>query len=333
MAYQTGTATDMADLLSKLCTFAVANGWTQDQFDTANGRVALHKGSVYVSGRWLVATPLHLSIHQALGYTGGLEPGAHPDDSGNGYNTDASHANASLLGERCVANLGNGAYPSYYFFENDASPAYIHVVVEISTDIFTHFGFGNLNKIGTWTGGEYTYGQFRTQTGSGQAIAVLDTGFLDGLFSDASNNGRRGATLHCEGLPGQAGTTKWGQVWGNRTSTPPTDNAGNAKSDIQGGFRSGPVGRAFGYFNAGTTSGLMPWYSIGLFYLNRTTMFGYALGDLPDMRGMNIRHFASKEEITVGSDIWVVFPWAQKTTSALLNRSYNSGIAYKKVTA
>lgn len=336
MAYQTGSATDLADLLSKLLTFATANGWTQDQFDTAGGSIALHKNSIYVSGRWLVATPLHLSLHQALGYTGGNQPGAHPNDSNNGYNTDTSHANTNLLSERCVENIGNGPFPSYYFFENDASPAYLHVVVEVSTNIFTHFGFGELRKIGTWTGGEYCYGNVHNGSGLGSSTATgtLDTGLLDGLFDEVStSNSRRAATLHAEGLPGEGGSSKWAQVWGNRVGSVQTDTAGNARIDVQGGFRGGPIARHFGYFNAGTTSGLMPWYPIAVFYNNRASNFVYALGEMADVRGMNIRHFAPKQEITVGSDTWVVFPWIQKTTVNGNERTYNSGIAYKKVTA
>lgn len=331
MAFQTGSSTNMADLLSKLLTFATANGWTQDQFNTGAGSFAMHKNSMYVSGRWLVATPLHLSIHQALGYTGGNEPGAHPNDSGNGYNTDASHANGSLLTERCIENMGNGPYPSYYFFENDASPAYLHVVVEISTNVFRHFGFGELNKIGTWTGGEYTYGHFQ---GAVQSALNIDTScLLDGIFVGSTVGTRIGSTIHIEGLPGQGGTEKWGQIWGTIGTTLPTDNAGVAKKDVVGGFRGGPVARHFGYFNAGTTSGLMPWYQIALFYYNRTTAFAYAIGEMPDVRGMNIRFFAPKQELTIGSDVWIVFPMCEKTSLTVGSRTYNSGIAYKKVTA
>jgi hypothetical protein len=332
MAYQTGSATDMADLLSKMLTFATANGWTQDEFNTVAGRFAMHKNTIYASGRWLVATPLHLSLHQALGYTGGNEPGAHPNDSGNGFNTSTSHANASLLGERCVANMGNGPYPSYHFFENDASPAYLHIVVEISTGIFRHFGFGEINKIGTWTGGEYVYGHWHDSTVT-NPLGVTDSMLLDGLFADLGAATLRPSTLHCEGLPGQGGTSKWGVILGSRTTTISADTAGVARLDIQGGFRGGPIARHFGYFNAGTTSGLMPWYPIALFYMNRTTSFAYALGDMPDVRGMNIRYFTAGQELVIGLDTWIVFPLQQKTATAGAERTYNSGIAYKKVTA
>lgn len=330
MTYQTGTSTNMADLISKLNTFAVANGWTSDEHTPASGRLALHKGSCYVSFRWDTSAPLHLSVHQALGYTGGLEPGAHPNDSGNGYNTTTSHTNANLLTERVVTDIGNGAFASYHFFEDDdGTRSYIHVVVQIVATVYRHFGFGRIDKFGDWTGGEYAYGQFRQNT-PGNPVDTQYTALLDGLFASATNT-RRAATIHMEGLPGQGGSEKWGQIWGTVAGTLPADEAGQPKSDIQGGFRSGPVARNFGWISAGAQSGLIPTYPIWLFYRNRATNFVYALGSMPDVRGMNIRFFAAEDQITIGSDVWVIFPLQQRTLAAVQERSYYSGIAYKKI--
>lgn len=84
MAYQTGTASSMNDLVSQLFTFATGNGWTQDKLDTANGQAALHKDNVFVSFRWNTATPLHLAIYQALGYGIGVST-ATIVNAGTGY--------------------------------------------------------------------------------------------------------------------------------------------------------------------------------------------------------------------------------------------------------
>lgn len=331
MAYQTGSATDMDDLLGKLSTFAQANGWTEDEFSTVNGTLALDKGNVYVSFRYDPTTPLHLSVHQALGYTGGNEPGNHPNDSGNGYNDTSSHANTVLDNERCVRDLGDGPFPSYSFFENDSSPAYIHIVVEKTTDVFRHFGFGELETIGdNWTGGEYAYGHWQE---SNSPINALNSALLDGLFQNSGDSARRAATIHVESLPGEGASSKWGQVWGATNLTPPDDTATEAKVGIQGGFRGGPVARALGIYQAGSQSGLVPMYPIWLIYRNTSNSRLYFLGTMPDVRGVNIKNFAAKEEITIGSDVWVFFPLAQKTSSPVTDRTYNSGVAYKKVTA
>lgn len=323
MSYQAGTATNMADLISQLFTFATGTpGWTQDQLATGSGQAALHKGNCYVSFRWNTTTPLPLGIYQALGYTGGNQPGAHPNDSGNGA---VSSTNSVLTTERCVNDLGNGAFPSYFFF-TDAAQTYIHVVVEITTNVFRHFGFGNITKVGDWTGGEYCYGDYWAsqdpQTNSNSSL-------LDGLFGDSSNR-ERAATIHVEGLTGQSGASKWGEVSGIN-SAPSTDTAGNSRILVNGGYRSGPIASNFGSFAAGVTSGLIPMYPIGLFYRRISTTDAYFLGFMPDVRGVNIGFINPKDEITIGSDVWKFFPLAQKTTANVTNRTYNSGIAYKKV--
>lgn len=320
MAYETGTATSMSDLLTKINTFAVANGWTSDQLNTGAGQVAIHKSNIYVSFRWNTTTPNTLGIYQALGYTGGNQPGQHPNDSGNGA---VSTTDATLAGERSVV-LGNGAFPSYFIF---ADTNYLHIVVETTTDIYRHFGFGLLEKIGDWTGGEYCYGQ--THLSSGNALSTSSTALLDALHVGASNR-ERSSTIHLEALPGMAGASKWGEISGNSVA-PSNDPAGNARVLVRGGFRGGPVGRQFGFYSGGNTSGLIPMYPIGIYYRNLANSNCYWLGYQPAVRGINVRSFTPKQEITIGADTWTVFPVSERTLSATANRTYFQGIAYKKI--
>lgn len=323
MAYETGTATDLADLISKLFTFATANGWTQDQLSTGTGKAAMHRGDIWVSFRWNTSTPLVLGIYQALGYTGGNDPGTHPDDSGNGA---VSGTNGAIINERCVNDIGNGAFPSYHFFEDDF---YLHVVVEISTGIFRHFGFGTLEKFGDWDGGEYAYGQFQS-SGSTQ-INRGHTALLDGLVSDGGGEPReRDATLHVEGLPGMGGSSKWGVV-SSDLSTPSDDTGSNDRVIIKGGFRGGLIARQFGFFTAGPSSGLIPMYPIGVSYFNPGTNFLYFLGFQPAVRGVSIRDMAAGDEVTIGSDVWVFFPLSQRNPTTGGQSTQFSGIAYLKV--
>lgn len=320
MANQTGNATDLADLVAKLFTFATGNGWTQDLLNTGAGKAAMHKGTVYVSFRWDPSTPLALGIYQALGYTGGNDPGTHPDDSGNGA---VSGSNSFLIQERSIADIGNGAFPSYYFFLDSG---YLHVVAETSSTIFRHFGFGTILKTGDWTGGEYCYGQVHD---ANLANSNQNSALLDGLFSQSAGV-EKAATVHVEGMPGQSGSSKWGIAWGSTTSLP-NDTGGNPRINLQGGFEGGPISRQFAFYSGGSQSGLIPQYPISCWYRNPSTNFVYFLGYMPDMRGVNLKSFAAKDEIVIGSDTWVVFPTSEKTTSAVSSRSYNQGIAYKKV--
>ena len=54
MAYQTGTASDQTDLMNKLQTFAVANGFTLDNYDSTNRFVSISRpaDNVYVTFYW-----------------------------------------------------------------------------------------------------------------------------------------------------------------------------------------------------------------------------------------------------------------------------------------
>lgn len=316
MAFQTGTSTDLADLISDMLTFATSNGWTQDE--NASGRVAFHRGNIYVSMRYDTGSPSVLSVYQALAWSVSTEPGSHTDDSGNGYN-GGSWTNALGDDERHVADIGNGPY-TYWFFEQDT---YLHVVVEVSTDIYRHFGFGSIVKTGDWTGGEYVYGQEKV------GLGVHRTDETVGLSGAQSQSGLKAATLHMEGLPGQGASEKWGQVWGTANARP-NDTAGEAKGLVHGGVGAGPNARIFGDLGGlPTTSALLGLYPIELYYMNLSTNFVYYLGYQPDVRIMDMEFFAPAQTITIGSDTWYVFPFSQKATSGG-DGSYYAALAYRR---
>lgn len=321
MAFSTGTAATINALLTALDTFAVANGWTQDELSTGSGEAAWHRNNVWVSMKWATSSPTNLSIYQALGYGG--TPGAGTDDSGNGYNGPSAWSDANAALERCVFGIGNGPF-TYWFFEQDV---YLHVVVEVSADVFAHFGFGTIVKTGDWTGGEYCYGHRKTTNGP---TGVLDTLLLDGLFTDTtSTNEQRAATLRLQGLPNQVASGKWGQVWGASVGQP-LDTTGVAKVNIQGGFRAGPTATPWGRYSAGSGSGGIPMYPIELYYRDVANARVYYLGYQPDVRGVNVRFFAARQVVTIGSDSWYLFPSQQKSTGSTPTGTNNQGIAYRR---
>lgn len=318
LAFEQGTASNIADLFTKLSTFAQANGWTQDH--AASDRLLIHRNTVYPSFRW-AATPVHVGIYQALGFVNSsTDPGNHTNDSGNGSISGTD----SVLDDARSVPLVNSSMP-YWFFEDDV---YIHVVAETAVGVCRHFGFGELSKEGTWTGGEYTYGWRMDPVGGSAQGAVLDgtTMLLDGLAGNTSMNGYV-ATVHAEGLPGEGGSSKWGVVWGDDGAALGNDRGGNARVQIQGGFRSGLIAPVFGRFSGATTTGLIPMYSIGCWYKRSGAAEVYPLGWMKDVRGVNMRFFTSGQEVVIGSDTWIIFASNQKSSSV----TDNQGIAYKKV--
>lgn len=345
MAETTGSATDLEDLLQKFLTWAVAQGWTQDLAisTVSTGReLALHKGACFVQMRWnptLNASSV-VALYQSTGYTGGNRAGTHPGDSGNGFNTSTSVVNTSLDDERCLESIGNGPFPSYYFYTN-GSGTYLHCVVETATDTFLHFGMGDtaaLEKFGDWgtaTGGAYCYGH--TQRDATSATSTSNFTLFDGGASQPSGVTAallRWATMRLVGMPGQGGSEVWATVGGNvsdATFTQAADTAGNARAICSGGFRGGLAARAFGNFHAGFTSGLSPTIPIGVTYLQRTTTPRrlFFLGWMRDVRMVDLTYMAPKDTFTLGADTWRVFPVVRRVEGSAAGDTDMLGIAYK----
>lgn len=340
MTYATGTATDLEDLLSKLDTFAQTThgGWSSiysPNPDTTNRWFELKKGSLSFSMRYPsgITAGDSVSVHHATGSSSSATaPGAHTADSGNGYNVGTGGTSANFLSERCVSQIGNGPFPSYHFFADDTAPNdYIHVVVEVSSNVFRHFGMGTLVKYGdNWTGGEYVYGHHQDQATNTGPLDVNTQLLLDGIGSTGDRV--RAATVRiASGLPNQ-GAAVWGVSAAVAQANLLTDTAGNIRQQIHGGYRSGLEAVGFGGVIGNSSSGLVPLLTIPAYYRDPSNPRVYLLGYMPDVRFLNIRNFAPAEEVTVGSDVWVMFPQALKTEAGVANRSYFSGVAYRKVT-
>jgi hypothetical protein len=60
------------------------------------------------------------------------------------------------------------------------------------------------------------------------------------------------------------------------------------------------------------------------------------VGQVPDVFRVNMRNLTPEQEISVGSDIYTVFPMINKdSANTLANEGYSGyeGLAYKKITA
>ena len=339
MTFETGSAVDLEDLLANLDTFAdtTHGGWTGDYTvnpQTTDGWFSLSKGSLNVSMKYPTAgegPPVNMSIHHATGFIGqSTAPGTHTADSGNGFNTtDINHTNANLLTERCISQIGNGPFPSYYFFADDTAPNdYIHVVVEVTPGQFRHFGFGTLVTFGdNWTGGEYVYGHHHDLAVGALAVDINHQTLLDGLGTGVTDELRAGTVRIASGLANQSPA-----VWGvSIQRVPGNDTAGNVRRQIHGSYRAGMEPRGFGDPLGSFSSGVIPMYSIAAYYRDPSNPRVYLLGHIPDVRALNIRNFEAAQSVTIGSDTWRIFPMSIKTTATVAGRSLHSGIAYRQV--
>lgn len=347
MAYQTGETTGAEDFLGTLETFLTANGWTvDDSSGSSSEKLAVHKNNVYVSFRYnSSATPGTdeiVSIHQATGHTASADPGNHTGDSGNGYNSSSSVSGTLLDNERYV-NLGlasSGLANNYFIFEQDASPAYVHIVIARADGEYRHFGFGELEKFGTWNGGDYCYGHYIDAESSEAGTTSVDVScFLDGAFDPDSSGTGYAATMTMDSMPDQNGSGEWAVIKAVQNAYGGlTDTAGNARALVQGGFRGGMIAHSLGGLYIDRNSGFINTVPVHLWYYNdaQTPPRIYYLGSMADVRMVTMIGIAAGEELTVGSDTWVVFPFIKKTEvngSGGENYSYYMGVAYRKETS
>lgn len=339
MAYETGTATGVLDLLDKLLAFAVANGWTQDD-PRSGGKMAFHRDNIFIAFSYDTTTANAVGLYQALAFAAATNPGAQANDSGNGFfNASFPYSNANIITSRHVA-LGTVAFPSYHFFDSDTGP-YLRVVVEVSAGSFRHFGFGKKISFGDGiTGGEYCYGQV-TQGANASALNTNTCALLDGLHTTAGMGVAFAGTVHLESLPDAPhASTKWGVTWADWPAAQGNDRQATPRERafVHGGFRGGPDARSLGGFSAGSQSGLIPGYPIQLWYRPKSGGAAqadlYRLGYLNDIRGTNIRFMSPGETIAIGGDDWLFFPTVAKDlTAAVAGATAAQGIMYRKVTA
>lgn len=344
MAYQLITApSNQEAVMSALSTFAQANGWTEEHYTAAvvgvsRGVMTLSRGTVFVSFRWEGTDRNNIAMYHSLGFTlaQAATPWNHPDDSGDG-----TTSTSSLTSQRRVDEIGSGPYTSLHMFASatDAlttnSAPHIYCVLEISPFVYRHFAFGIIDKFGDgWTGGEFCAGHLTVSTTSinSTSVSVL----LDGRTSRSSTgtDSRSNAALHCEGLPGQDVSSKWGRVSTSTSSTGNTDRAGNPRVFVIGGCRRSLWSDVFNALVPSTLGEYQPLSPMPVFYRRDTSGNNrrhYYLGAMPNARMIQMRNFEPGDRFTVGSVEYMVFPVSQKAVVGVNGASGNMGIAYVRV--
>lgn len=337
MSYTNQTCSSMADLFTKLEAFVSGTPGYTTHIATGSGEFAARKTAsgidTNIAVQWDTSSPQYAGLYQFLGaYNTGTNPYNQTDDSGNGA---LSTTDATLGGQRRVT-IGNTPI-QFWAFEDDY---YVHVVVQTDATRYRHFGWGVLDKVNDWTGGEYVYGQAWNLRGvtSSTAVQLSSTHLLDGLCKDDSpvlNMEEYAATVHCESLPSGPTSHKYAVVMGNQGS----GNLGNDRQSTPRGrahfISTGRTSHDFGQMPGTSQAGLMPGAPIEIGYWERTSGDVYApMGFMKDVVFTSAQYWAAGDEITVGSDTWVIFPSYRKSPDLSTINGYScwQGIAYKKVT-
>lgn len=327
MAYQTGTASSIEDLMQALHDFAVAQGWTSNIMSTTNDWMAINNGSVFVQFRWDNTSAF--AIFHSRGFTGtGTAPGNQTGDDGCG-NVDASAPyNAAVSSGRRVNGIGNGPFTSYHFF-TDGTKKYIHCVLEYSPGLYRHWSFGTIDKIGTWTGGEYCVCTLY------ESNTVTSNSYLFGsLGGTTAADANRAGSLHIEGMANQSGGMQW-MLFSQQGSGVGNDRGGQARIVAPGAtLNFNPWLNSIGFLRASLLNGFLPLIPMPIWWRNTTpTPNQYMLlGFAPDMHLIQMANFNPKDEFTIGSDTFKVFPLIRKQTGTGSEGSLYCGIVYRKVT-
>lgn len=303
--YETGSWTDVNDGMSKISSFLVANGWTQNKYSSLGTGFRLHvsKNGCYINLRSYkneytngelnqdgTANFYGIAGMQSDGYNGTLNWNNQP-----GYPYYSSIARGGFV---CQIT---GSIPTYHFFAYpDCDDVYL--ILEYSSGLYQHISFGKLKKYNSAASGGYflclpAYRPYmfpitNPVDGASSPSLVPFRGSVNGSTSLSSCSVRCNVASH-DGYafesryyyqsfsPLAAVSTEYYEQYGllNATNSP---------------------------YNWQTQ--LLP-FIIGVNAIN--TPF-QPFGEITYMRRLNMANYTPGQILSLGSDNWIIFPWHQK---------------------
>jgi len=329
MAYATGSATSPSNLLDSIRVFLLAQGWTINYWgaDNLTAITAPYRadkalcvmspaggyyhylaydstGDIYTSG--------------ATGYSGGADRNSQAGHSSIPYN-ETSTTVRRTNGWACTRAIA-GPYAAYYFF---ASDYYMHVALEVVTNRFVHFHIGEIEKAGSFVGGNYFTGT-QWETGyywtTNQSHQNDPDHTYNGFPFDSSySGGYMPVSYPSIRIDVDGSTNNWVRFY-----------AGQPTQYAQGCFRSNSLVGKLMERSPNTLNGLSP--LIPSIITGPRPLGGASIyGTVRDLHPINIKNLQPKQVMTIGTDDWMVFPIIQKGTGTEFEAvSGNYGIAYLK---
>lgn len=175
MAYETGTATGVIDLVNKFATFIEANGWTRDTLadDGSGRRYHAHRGLQYLNMRGYVNEAPGANFDSATSsgvYSVAFNIGTAYSGATTWYNQTGVPIGTSTTYGCAGMTLTSGAITAYHFFAHNSGDQ-VYAVIERASGFYTYLGFGLLTKYGSFTGGDIFFG------GQSGVTASTDGGF------------------------------------------------------------------------------------------------------------------------------------------------------------
>ena len=332
MAYETGTASSVVDLLDKFRLFAVAQGWTSNR-DVAAGagrEVCISKGSAFFNFRaWNNETMLvngtntaskyGITMNGSDGYAGGTAW-----DRQAGYPVRGSTTGGDQAHVLFPLVTTTGPFPAYHFFAPDAKTLYAEV--EITTGAFMRFGCGTLDLFNPAApgGGRFCY----AVCGQHVTNSTATSSWL-GADMDNSSYGLEFVPFRSADYTTNNSGYSFGSMvraqfgsFNNWAGSGRTVTTAGLNMACQGGGCHDKVLRDYSPNPLNGVGVLLP----NIVSLNVGDEYLAPIGVIPGQRLMDMTNYLPGDEFTLGSDTWKVFPWYQKGGIGL-----NRGIAYLKV--
>jgi len=329
MAYETGTASSVSNLLTKLSTYLLAQGWTinRDVVAGSGRELCVSKGTAFFNMRayenesmvinGIVNTRYGIALNGSDAYGAGS---AWDKQTGYPLRTtttggDQAHANMPLP-------VYFGPFPSYHFFTPNANTVFVEL--EVANGIFQRFGFGSLDIFNAGASGG---GRFFYATGGSHPSTATGSNTWLGSHSDQASYALELVPFRCADYT----TTKALSGSFVRVGFDAFDGwAGSARTiagtevaeACQGGGIHDKVIRDFSPSPLSGVGILTP----NLVSINRAGVGLSPLGTINGMRYVDMTGYAAGEEIILGADTWKIFPWYQKD-----GITYGRGIALLKV--
>jgi len=334
MSYQAGVSTGPNDLISKLETFLVAEGWT------VNLSAAIGAGHrLHVQKTAADATVMYFNFRSAIGETG-VTLITEDNDAGAGGTVTGLLVNGSTgydVGEiwhhqpgksvnaalestaMCMTQMSTTAIPAYYFFTPDSDSDTVHIAVEVTAGKFQFMSFGLLVKQGTITGGQYFSASFASHE---PYFDWNDFNYAPNYFSACPAGQIHGAVY-----VDVDATASWristGETW--------PEIAWPCVVGQQGNEYYSKVGMDSFFWSHSPNSYNAMAAMVPIYTLLKRDDDNYSLLGWPDgVRFLNTTNYDPAEEITYGAETWTVFHADSQSGDP---ENMYAGFAFKKVSS
>lgn len=281
MPYETGSTANTSTLLAAIGVFAQTCGWTQHFISSSY--LIISRNGLFTT-RFFADSFNNIDVAGINPYDSGLQP-------------------QSQTGVSWIIETNNlvGPYAATHFFGNasSSSDSYIHIVAQVSSGAYRHFGCGGLRTFGAVTTGQYVFGT-RGSFSSGVYEYTAPFGMSDDDFNSTT------VRADSDGI-----SPRWLY----------NDDYLNGNLLFINDSRNDDVSFASSQTQRAVLNQVVA-------YIKRSSGKSM-LGIFPNVRTVSLQYLAPNETVTLGSDQWKVFPITNRYGATGLENSDRYGLAYK----